>query len=380
MAPRISILVQKVPYPQAIPDYRIAFPPLNCLYLEMMENPQKVKEHMQGVVPEMSYQPAFTDNEDDFPVQAHREITMEEAFGEDEEDIYYDDPDGEDGGVDGGDIGSDFEDHSPPVTSAPQTTKLSEPQKPVQRPMITTPIKPIDENAQKRDLIHKFQLLREGYDGAGDIPQYNMYSDLTKMKEEYDYWHKQLEIKANVVDFESYLALTFIVMELTLTWIGMPADGLSRHQYNSRHKYRRLLLELGDKWYSPAESQWPVEYRLAFIACTQTAIFVVGNIVGQKGGPMGKAFFNLITNQNGPQNTENDSSSRMQGPRMRGPRQAEAQPPSPSQESQRSRAEVPPSPQEPAKKARPAKHIEEESDESEIEMPAPRRRRRQKSE
>ena len=96
------------------------------------------------------------------------------------------------------------------------------------------------------------------------------------------------------------------------------------HQYKVRHKYHRLLLELGDKWYSPAESQWPIEYRLMFIACIQTTIFVVGNIISQKGGPMAQTFFNMILNpSNGhpPATAYAPPSGETRGSRMRGPRQ-----------------------------------------------------------
>lgn len=405
MAPRIKVVVKKVPHPEPFPDYRIAFPVMNDLYLQFLENPKKIRPELRGVVPEPSFSMP-TGNMDDegdmYYDEPHdsddHEMTLEEALGEDDDQVYYDEYDEDDEfGGETTDYPEDDEDDEPEdrglfseltstLTGAISGAAASKPQPSSSQPRPQQPIPqptapPMDPQLEKRDLIHKFQLLREGYDGAVSIPEYNMYSDLAKMKEEYNYWHRQLEIKASVSDYESYLALSFIVMELSLTWIGIPASGLTLHQFKVRHKYHRLLLELGDKWYSPIESQWPVEYRLMFVACVQTTIFVVGNIISQRGGPMANSFFNMVMGQHGggggfPQPQQNVASAyqeepRMRGPRMRGPRARASPPPSePKTSPKTSHRSASPSPPPP---------YDDDSSGSEI-ATAPRRRRRAKLE
>ena len=67
----------------------------------------------------------------------------------------------------------------------------------------------------------------------------------------------------------------FLVIELLATQVlGLPCNGYTMAQMRSMSKYERLLIELGEKWYVPGGSDWPVEYRIIFLALFNALVFM----------------------------------------------------------------------------------------------------------
>jgi hypothetical protein len=131
----------------------------------------------------------------------------------------------------------------------------------------------------KRELLFKFELLKKSYKNS-TIPDFNIHSDYKHMARSYEHTIRQVNIDSNVETYKGYLISGFYIVEYIFGfYLNFDMNGFAREQITAIEKYNHLLVELGEKSYSPDGSQWPVEVRLLGTILIQTGIFIVSRMV-----------------------------------------------------------------------------------------------------
>lgn len=169
-----------------------------------------------------------------------------------------------------------------------------------------------DEN-KKRELLRKFRSLAEKFPEAQrEIPEYSIHTDYDTMNKKYEEILQDVVVKSNVSDYEMYLMSGFQMVETGMGILGFDMSGFSRHQAGYRNKYKRYLIELGEKTYTPESSRYPVELRLALLILFNTGVFVAGKLLVKKAGKT----FDSLNLQGGLEPEERRSSRKMREPDM----------------------------------------------------------------
>lgn len=151
----------------------------------------------------------------------------------------------------------------------------------------------------KRELMLKIDMLRKYYP-TSTIPEFNIYSEYSVMKKTYDSTVRSLSIDSQVESYEKYILIfSYIIEMLAGKFLNFDMTGFSKHQMQSMGTYKKLLIELGEKSYSPDGSNWPVEVRLLGTVIIQMAIFVFMKKMG--GGLMDNLFNSAFLSQAGQQ-------------------------------------------------------------------------------
>lgn len=169
-----------------------------------------------------------------------------------------------------------------------------------------------DEDA-KREILFKFDLLRKSYP-ASSIPEYSIHTDLYVMQRSYKDCVRRLSLDSSVESYKTYLVYGFMGCEFIFgNFLGFDMSGFTQQQIISMHSYEKLLIEIGEKSYIPTEENWPVEVRLLFTIIMNAAFFIVSKMMMQK---TGTNLMNMVNNMNGSKiNTQKDAPKR----KMRGP-------------------------------------------------------------
>jgi len=169
------------------------------------------------------------------------------------------------------------------------------------------------EEDLKRELLFKFEMLKKSYKDTV-IPEYTVHSDYKTMQKSYESTVKQVNIDSNIESYKSYLIMGFYGVEFVMgNWLGFDMQDFTRTQILAMNKYEGLLVELGERNYTPKGSSWPVEVRLLFVIVIQTAIFIAMKTLGKKIG--GNLFGMMETINNPPTQAPPQQEAR----RMRGP-------------------------------------------------------------
>ena len=103
-----------------------------------------------------------------------------------------------------------------------------------------------------------------------------------------------------------------MVMEwVSVNWMGIDLGGFTQHQIRMANKYDRLLLELGEKNYSPLGSRFPVEVRLLFLIIFNAGLFYVQKSVFAEGG---SDIFSMMFNTQSTPKAPQKPKRKMRGP------------------------------------------------------------------
>jgi len=169
-----------------------------------------------------------------------------------------------------------------------------------------------DEDEQKRELLFRFDILKESYPGSS-IPEWTVHSDLALMQRSYDTTLRRLTLNSTVEKYKGFLIGGFSLMEYIIGMVGIDATGFAQQQIVGMNSYRALLVELGEKSYVAGGDSWPVEIRLLGAICGNAFIFVLGKILMKKTGA------NLMGSMLSA-NPQTSASNNKPQRRMRGPK------------------------------------------------------------
>ena len=148
-------------------------------------------------------------------------------------------------------------------------------------------------------------VLRRQYPNV-DIPEFTDHSDILTMKRVYDQIIRQVSLDSSIDNYKNYLWGGFLVFEFVATnWIGIDLTGFSSSQQRHMNSYDRLLIELGEKNYSPMGSRFPVELRLLGLIAFNAALFYM-----QKTMFSGNGGLNLLNAFSGQQPQQSQQQSR----------------------------------------------------------------------
>jgi len=174
----------------------------------------------------------------------------------------------------------------PTLSELQKQKKISVPRDYVNLNRVSDP----EEEQMKRDYLFRFTRLKKIYPDV-DIPKFSIYDSFQKMKTSYDEIMKSLAVDDSISNYKQFLSYAFMGLEFGLgKWGKLDMAGFTQQQLMNIQKYEEVLLEMGEKSYAPAgESQWPPEVRLAFLLITNTALFVFTKLLMKRAGGGGNA-------------------------------------------------------------------------------------------
>jgi len=153
-----------------------------------------------------------------------------------------------------------------------------------------------DDEDKKRELLFKFELLKKSYKNI-NIPEYNIHTDINTIKRSYEDTVKRVTIDSNVESYKTYLIGGFMAIEYGLGYfLKFDMKGFTQQQMVNLNSYEILLIELGEKSYIPKAKQWPVEIRLIFLILFNAAVFVVSKMILKGTGSNLLNMMNNMTN------------------------------------------------------------------------------------
>ena len=360
MARKKKLRITKVALPpgKKFKDQQVAFPRMPVLYLELLENPDKIKpeckdkeyrapEHLTvDRVPgrkmfDFSFQPA-PERDSWMPSQASstREVASRQSYHsrrDSFDDIMRQMSDSDDDDDDRRVLDSDSEDESNDLLSRLQKltdthTHAHHSSKRHDSPVNVRMRRELERfkndppptlgqlnnmqftteanQDEKHDLIYKFSQLRDSYPSTNVIiPTFGLTDSLESMKRTYNNIVRRLKIEAKAKRHKLLLMKAFTGTEFVVSkYMKFDMTGFTEEQMLSIDAYDRLLIELGEKTYDPGPSKYPVELRLGMLVLGNAAMFIIGKIIEKKMG------FNFVKSFNPTINRSQPPPSGMSGP------------------------------------------------------------------
>jgi hypothetical protein len=172
-------------------------------------------------------------------------------------------------------------------------------EKPEKKP-VNIEAKKIEYTIKKQELLVKFDILRKNSE-RNNIPQYTMNHNYHVMESHYKLLVKQLHLDQKIIFYKQCLmgASGYLEIFMGEAFLGLDMKGFTEFQANSMSNYDDLLLQIGEKSYTPnVMKSMPVEMQLLMAIGIQTVIFIGSKILTNKTGlNVGALFQNATTAQ-----------------------------------------------------------------------------------
>jgi hypothetical protein len=163
---------------------------------------------------------------------------------------------------------------SPPTTNSQINTGMtSMPRMPIRPDYVN--MDPLMQQEMRVQFRVKFGTIRTNY------PQYNIQeppegSSLDTIHNWYESYVRQIVIAMNSNQWMLYLYIALLAIEVIgIKVFKLNFSGFFKSQMRIVHRYQTLLVELGEKYYSPTGSSWSVEAKLIFLCLGNAVVFIV---------------------------------------------------------------------------------------------------------
>lgn len=96
--------------------------------------------------------------------------------------------------------------------------------------------------------------------------------------------------------YEFFAIIFFKLLEVGLTWLGVPCLGFAQFMLQRKHKLRNILIQMGDQKFLAFSTQWSPVVQIAWTVGTSLVIVIVASIIGNKLNSQAKAGVEYIGN------------------------------------------------------------------------------------
>lgn len=254
------------------------------LYLEYLENKQKVKKEEVG-------KDYVLDSDDDH--QDEEETSLSQPIEEEEQDPKeeeeeQDPKEEEEQDQEEEEEEQDQEEEEQETEVRRQQPSLSELKKgskvKVRSNDYKYPLEEENEVTKKRNKVFfHYEVLKRMHPEA-QIPECTSYSDPDQMEEKYELLAKKYSLDSSVENWKRYIIVGILGFEVCLGKLNFDMEGFAQHQISSINTYDQLLVEMAEKSYVPTSERWPVEMRLIMMFTMNVVIFLVSKMIMKQTG------------------------------------------------------------------------------------------------
>lgn len=168
----------------------------------------------------------------------------------------------------------------------------------------------VDEDEEvtkdRNEVFFHYEVLKRMHPNA-HIPEFTSYSDPKIMAEKYELLAKKLSLESSVENWKRYMIIFVMGCEIVLGKMNFDMKGFAQQQIMSMNTYDSLLVEMAEKSYVPTGSKWPVEMRLLMMLTMNTVLFIVGKMfTKQTGDNLLGHINNLVQKPSAADRTMND--------------------------------------------------------------------------
>jgi hypothetical protein len=138
-----------------------------------------------------------------------------------------------------------------------------------------------EKDKAKMMFISKFDTIKMNYPNwkIMDIPP--DYS-LDQIHDLYENYIKQISISMNSNQWKVYIVIMFLVIEIFgIKVLGLDFRGYTKSQMRNIKQFDRLLIELGEKYYTQKSFNWPIEVKLIITAGFNAFIFIIAKYLSK---------------------------------------------------------------------------------------------------
>ena len=134
-----------------------------------------------------------------------------------------------------------------------------------------------EELARKKILMRKLDIFRKN---NSTIPTYTDLTDLSTLEQDNMIYERQSQIETSIDSYKKYLIVAFTGIEWFIGYmIGLDARGLADAQMKNMKPYNDLLVELSEKTYVSPDKRFPVEVRLLVAIMLNTIFFLFTKMI-----------------------------------------------------------------------------------------------------
>ena len=146
------------------------------------------------------------------------------------------------------------------------------------------PLEEENEVTKKRNKVFfHYEVLKRMHPEA-QIPEFTSYSDPDQMEEKYELLAKKYSLDSSVENWKRYIIVGILGFEIVLGKLNFDMEGFAQHQISSINTYDQLLIEMAEKSYVPTSERWPVEMRLIMMFTMNVVIFLVSKMIMKQTG------------------------------------------------------------------------------------------------